>query len=292
MASRLVIEESKSGDAGAGAADFAFAASAAPFEYPSFSGAHAARWAKWGLASARLVRLSVVRGGRDPAAEGDAFLRDLFASDALRAELPALARAARGARVRARALRTGAASLALFDPLEAAGALRAGAGGALVVAGRQEEAWGGLAIVHAAREALCLPPEGDPEGEDPAGDAAALVVPNRFSDAFDAAARGELLFALARWVVAGGGMCQWEDAWAPYADAVRDVARDLLSVVRAEGAGADAPPRVVSAAWKVAGVDGAKIFPRENPHNVCLVVADPLRRVVHVLWSPFEPWAE
>ena len=280
------------------ASGYAFAAPATPFEYPSLSGANAERWKKWGLASARLVRLSITRGGRALVSEPDAFLRDLFASDALRAELPALAALApRGGGelggVVARPLRTTATSLSLFDALAEAGALREAADGSVFIPGRAEESWGGLAIVNGAREALCLPPPGDPDGEDPSGDAEALLAPNRYGDAFDAAARAEVLFCLARWVVAGGGMCQYEDVWAPYAAAVKDVARDVLTVVRGGDAGGGDAPRVVSAAWKVtAFAGGAPLFEpaADSPHSLCLVVADPVRRVVHVLYSAFVPW--
>lgn len=307
---RISIVESKDDDASSGATQnvdasadsaaslsFTFASPATPFEYPSLTGDNAARWSKWGLLGAgggRLVRLSVVRGGREPSAAPDAFLRDLFASASLRAELPVLSRAEAGGAVTFRALRTGAATLDLLEPLFDAGALRRGADGTAFIQGRLEESYSGLSIVNDAREALCLPADGDPLGEDPGGDADALVQPNRYGCVFSTEQRAEALFCLARWVVAGGGMCQYEDVWAPYAAAIKDVARDVLSVVRGgsgvgDGDGAGAI-RVVSAAWQVTAVAGVDLWPDQNPHNACLVFADPVRRVVHVLYSPFIPW--
>ncbi len=238
------------------------------------------------------MRLSIARGGREVASEGEAFLHDLFSSEALRAALPALAEIGEGFRLRYRPLRCSATSLSIFDPLIEAGALREGSDGRVFIPGRVEESWDGLAITNLAREALCLPPDGDPFEEDPSGDASAMMLPNRFTYAVKDTERTELLWNLARWAVAGGGMCQWDDDWTPYADAVRDVARDILSVVRAETDDASAPPRVMCTAWKVEGVVDRKkkLFPHENAHNVCFVVADTLKRVVHVIWSPFIPW--
>ena len=302
---RISIVESKEDDLSFEAAptvddasdplSFTFASPATPFEYPSLSGENAARWSKWGLfgtGGGRLVRLAVVRGGREPSAAPDAFLRDLFASPSLRAELPVLSRTEPGGAVTFRALRTDAATLDLFEPLFEAGALRRGSDGTAFIQGRLEESYNGLSIVHDAREALCLPADGDPDGEDPSGDAEALVQPNRYGGVFTAGQRNEALFSIGRWVVAGGGMCQYEDVWAPYAGAIKDIARDVLAVVRTAGGGGEAEGviRVVSSAWKVTAVDGVNLWPDQNPHNTCLVFADPVRRIVHVLYSPFLPW--
>jgi len=301
------------GDAGAADASYAFAAPAAPFVYPSLASKdNRARWEKWGLfARTVAVRLSVTRGGRDPGGEAGAFLADLFNSEALRGELRPLSASGEplgfcGAvrRVDAARLRATSTSLDFFDPLvgdgRPLGAAAAPAGGGervVWIRKRLEEPWRGLPIVDCLREALVLPPEGDPEGEDPAGDAEALQQPNRFGALFPPAAREEFLFRAARWAAAGGSMCQHEDTWGPYEAAVRDLARDFLTVVRDEGGGGGV--RVVSQAWAVRALEGeglnarlrgGALWPEDSPHNLCLVVFDPLHRCVHVLHSSFVPF--
>ena len=285
------------------ASGYAFASLATPYEYPSFTGVNSQRWTKWGLSSTQLIRLSIVRGGRDLALEGDAFLRDLFASDALKSALPVASKLKEGARIHSRPLKVTATSLSLFDPLIEADALREGTDGKTFIPGRMDEVWDGLSIANTAREALCLPSMGDPFDEDPSDEASSLLQPNRFSDAVSDAVREELLWNLARWVVAGGGMCQYEDLWDPYAEAIKDVARDILSVVRATGDEEGSTPKVISSAWKIIRIEGdssggggkttnknAMLFPHENAHNLCLVIGDPLKRLVHILYSPFNPW--
>lgn len=284
------------GETEEGVSGYAFASLAAPYEYPSQTGGNSQRWLKWGLSGAQMVRLSIVRGGRELSNEGGAFLHDLFASDAFKAALPIpFGKLKSDGRISFRPLKVTATSLSLFDPLVVADALREGSDGKIFIPGRMEENWDGLSIANTAREVLCLPSAGDPFSEDPSGEAQSMLQPNRFSDAVPDAVREELLWSLARWVVAGGGMCQYEDVWEPYAEAVRDVARDVLSVVRAAGDEEGAPPKVVSTAWKVDRVEGGKgfanLFPNDNVHNVCLVIGDPLKRIVHILWSPFNPWS-
>ena len=297
---------------------YAFSPPATPFAYPSLTGKDcASRWEKWGLAARTLtVRLSLSRGGRDPAAEAPAFLCDLFNSAALRGELAPLSPSGTPLQltgavsaVTATRLRTSATSLDFFDALVACGALGASGSGAAAGSGeagvvwirkRLEESWQGLPIVDCLREALVLPPEGDPEGVDPSGEAEALQQPNRYGTAFSEAQRAEFLFHVARWVVAGGAMCQHEDFWGPYEAAVRDVARDFLAVVKSgEGGEEGEGVRVVSQVWAVKGLQGeglngqlrgGGLWPLDSPHNVCLVVADPLHRVAHVLHSSFVPF--
>jgi len=170
-------------------------------------------------------------------------------------------------------------------------------GGSIVwIKKRAEESWEGIAICDSLREALILPPLGDPEGQDPSGSAEALILPNRFGDLYSMEERREFLFRAARWVVGGGAMCQYEDEWTPYAAAVRDIARDFLTVVK----GATGGVSVATQVWQVGGVEwgeekceglkGGGLFPLESPHNVCWIFADPVHRVVHVFHSSFVPF--
>lgn len=308
-----VVASGEGADASSSSSSYVFAAPAVPFSYPSLASKDSkGRWEKWGLSSRTCaVRLSVTRGGRDPGSEGGAFLADLFNSDALRGELAPLSASGEALRlcgsvrrVDATRLRTSCVSLDFFDalvgdglPLGAAAPAAGGGERVVWIRKRLEEPWLGLPIVDCLREALVLPPEGDPDGEDPNGDAEALQQPNRFGGVFPPPAREEFLFRAARWVVAGGAMCQHEDMWGPYEAAVRDLARDLLTVVRDEGGGGGV--RVVSQVWAVRALEGeglnarlrgGALWPEDSPHNLCFVAFDPLHRCVHVLHSSFVPF--
>ena len=294
--------------------------------YPCFSHKdNKERWAKWGHAP-RLIalRLPITRGGGRLEPSGDAaFLLDLFNSPALRAHLTPLSPtgtlsqlSGTATRVHAPRLATTSTSLSFFDALIPAvlgvsekAPTASGSSGSSTSAApapptsivwirrRLEEPWEGMTIGDALREALVLPPEGDPEGCDPSGSAECLQQPNRFSHLFTPPQRQQFLFHAARWVAGGGPMSQHEDEWTPYAAAVRDVARDLLTVVR----GADGGVAVATVVWAVRGVEGVSLsgakageggglFPCDSPHNVCWVCYDPVHRCAHVLHSSFVPY--
>ena len=304
--------------------------------YPSLSHKdNRERWVKWGHAPRLLaLRLPLLRGGRVAPGEDEAFLLDLFNAPSLRAHLQPLAAggptALRGActRVRARRLAATATSLSFFDCL-VPGVLGVssapppgappGAPPAVFIRRRLEEPWEGVTIADHLREALVLPPEGDPEGADPSGSAECLQQPNRFSALFTPAQRSEWLWRAAKWVAAGGPMSQHEDEWTPYAAALRDLARDFLTVVKGgSGAGVGSGSSsgggsssgsgsgelsVVTTVWEVQGLEGMEgvgeagglaggggLFPTDSPHNVCWVFSDPVHRCVHILHSSFVPY--
>ena len=311
-------------------ASFTFGPPSAAPPHPCFSHKdRCERWTKWGHAPRLLtLRLPLTRGGRVGPSDESAFLQDLFNSPTLRAHLAPLSPAGQptpllGAvtGVRFQRLAVNATSLSLFDALipsvlgvaEAAqGSGGGGGGGAGVGAApptvwirrRLEEPWEGVTIGDHLREALVLPPEGDPEGVDPGGSAECLQQPNRFSALFTPAQRSEWLWRAARWVAAGGPMSQHEDEWTPYAAAIRDMARDFLTVVKATTSDAGAAPSPASASavtvatsvWEVQALAGLEagelkgaggLFPCDSPHNVCWVFSDPIHRCVHVLHSSF-----
>jgi len=243
--------------------------------------ATAASLRKWGLAprlSAACVRIA---GRRFDESESAAFLRDLVASAALRAQLqlfdragaprplaaagPAAAAAAAGAApaLRFERLNVRATSMAFFDRLQAAGAVT----DAGYIRKRQEEDFEGVAVCDLLREALLCPD--------------APFAAGGFEGLFSGAERDELLFRLLRLVAAGGGaLCQHEDAWGAYLEAARALYRDLVAVTKdAEG--------VVSVASHVFAVSGAGLFPNDSPHSACFVCVDPMRRTATVLASTF-----
>jgi hypothetical protein len=83
---------------------------------------------------------------------------------------------------------------------------------------------------------------------------------------------------------------------------VREVTRDLLTVVRtaaAGGGGGEGGVEIASRVFAVRGLagegldaiarPGGGLFPLDSRHNVCFVVADRVKRRAIVLYSPWAP---
>jgi hypothetical protein len=311
-----------------GSSGFAFGAPTTSPEYACFSHKDKKeRWQKWGQGPRLLTTcLPLVQGGRVSSDEEDsAFLLDFFNSPHLRALLHPLTSKGtpttlKGAvtRVDFSRLSVVCTSLSLFDALipsvlgvserQVAAAGAGGGGGPSPAAApaaavvwirrRLEEPWEGVTIADNLREALVLPPEGDPEGVDPSGSAECLQQPNRFTSLFSQAQRREFLWRAAKFVVCGGPMSQHEDEWTPYAAAIKDIARDFLTVVK----GKDGGVSVATVVWQVRGLEGLEreggesmeggggLFAADSPHNVCWVFYDPIHRCCHILHSSFVPF--
>jgi hypothetical protein len=111
---------------------------------------------------------------------------------------------------------------------------------------------------------------------------------------FDAAQREETLWRLLRLVAVGGGMCQWEDDWGRYLDAVRALYRDLVAVARAPAGGGvevTSPVFLVEGvAWEGEAAGAHALFPRAHALNTCLVAVDPRQRSATVLHFAFVPY--
>ncbi len=96
-----------------------------------------------------------------------------------------------------------------------------------------------------------------------------------------------------------------QDNWQPYLDATKALYRDMVTVTRASS---DSPITVASLVYLVHGVyqssvEGTsssggqgkatgsnELFSHDNPHNVCIVSVDPLRRTATILYHAFVPF--
>ena len=104
---------------------------------------------------------------------------------------------------------------------------------------------------------------------------------------FDDDEREEFIFQLMRAVATGGSMCQYEDQWKPYLDAVKLTYKDMLKVYKNANTG---KIQVASHVFRVSSLAGAGLFPVDNEHNACFVAVDPTTRTVAVWYSAFVPF--
>jgi 1-deoxy-D-xylulose 5-phosphate reductoisomerase len=82
-------------------------------------------------------------------------------------------------------------------------------------------------------------------------------------------------------------MCQYEDKWAAYLEAVKLTYKDMLKVFKNANTG---KIQVASHVFRVTAVSGASLFPVDNEHNNCFVAIDPSARTATVWYSAFVPF--
>jgi len=111
-----------------------------------------------------------------------------------------------------------------------------------------------------------------------------------FCEEFSEVEKGELLFRLLGHIVVGGPLCQYEDSFKSYIDAVRDIYKSLVKVVRND----EKQLSIVSQSFKVrvtgTGNDCPRFFPNpsEHPQDFCYVCVDPISRYATVLYGAWE----
>lgn len=106
---------------------------------------------------------------------------------------------------------------------------------------------------------------------------------------FDDDDRDEFLFRVFRHCCIGGGMCQFEDAIAPYLDATKKIYKDMLAVRKNDETG---KIEIVSQVFDIRAVKcqektAPSLFLTKSPYSFCYVVLNPVKRQV-VLW--YMPW--
>lgn len=94
----------------------------------------------------------------------------------------------------------------------------------------------------------------------------------------------EVIWQLMRSIVTGGAMCQYEDTWDAYCDAVRATYKDMVKVFKNSTTGAI---EVASLAFRLEAPPGSGLFARDSPHNLCLVCVDPASHTATVWHSNF-----
>ena len=91
----------------------------------------------------------------------------------------------------------------------------------------------------------------------------------------------EFLFRIFQHYIIGGGMCQPDESVEPYLKATKDTYKALLSVKKHAASG---QLKVQSVVVAINDIEGMTLFPRENDHNLCYVIIDPLKRKAS-FWS-------
>lgn len=114
-----------------------------------------------------------------------------------------------------------------------------------------------------------------------------------FYEEFSDEDRGELLYRLLGHVVVGGSLCQYEDTFQPYVDAVRQIYKSLVRVVRND----NTQLAIVSYCYKVCLTPSKKEGPlnsfypnnrTDHPQDFCYVCVDPIKRYVTVLYGAWD----
>ena len=101
------------------------------------------------------------------------------------------------------------------------------------------------------------------------------------------AERSELIFHVMKRLAVGGGMNQWDESMDLYLSLTKQLYKDLVTVSKTSTGSL----QVSSLTYEVESVTGssASLFPKQNPHNFCYVVVDPLARIVkgwYCAWFP------
>jgi len=228
---------------------------------------------KWGL-EPRLACLTLrISGRRFDTSEARAFLLDLFSSSALCEVLNIFDKSGKSIKLKPSSVLTPASlefeellstatSMTFFDRLIEAGAVHESGS----IKKRMDDDYFGVNICDCLREALICPEEGSME----------------YSGLFTESDKSELLYKVLKFITTGGPLCQHEDKWDAYLETTKALYKDLVVVTKANDG---KTVNVVSSAFAITRFDG--LFPTDNPHNVCIVSVDPIRRLVTVLMHTF-----
>ena len=102
--------------------------------------------------------------------------------------------------------------------------------------------------------------------------------------------RNELIFHVMKRLAVGGGMNQYDNQFQPYLDITKKLYKDLVTVSKS-AAGA---LQVSSITYEIESVSGTNqsLWPRQNTHNFCYVVVDPLARHVKLWYCAWFPMSE
>ncbi|CAM9471606.1 unnamed protein product [Chrysoparadoxa australica] len=105
---------------------------------------------------------------------------------------------------------------------------------------------------------------------------------------FSAEEEDELLYQVFKALVVGGSMCQPEVQIDPYLETTKAVYKDLLEVHKS----ANEQVVVSSHAYRIMSVqnDECQLFKQESPHNLCILVVNPLARTATVIHKNFTPF--
>jgi hypothetical protein len=230
---------------------------------------------KWGLSPRLSLACLRISGRKFDKSEAQAFLLDLFSSSALYEALNIFDKSGKSIKLKPSSpstlnpaslefeeLISTATSMTFFDRLIEAGAVHESGS----IKKRMDEDFYGVTICDCLREALICPEEGS------------MI----YSGLFTENEKKELLYKLLKFITTGGPLCQHEDTWDAYLETTRSLYKDLVVVTKANDG---KTLNVVSSAFLITRFDG--LFPTDNPHSVCIVSVDPIRRIVTILMHTF-----
>ena len=104
---------------------------------------------------------------------------------------------------------------------------------------------------------------------------------------FNSQQKKEFLFHLLKLICIGGSMCQPEDKFLEWKNAIRDIYKDLVTVYSDK----QGKIRISS---KIYHIDPRgtclSLFPRESPYNKCYVVVDSSKNEITMLYKRFDPF--
>ena len=227
---------------------------------------------KWGLSPRLSLACLRISGRKFDTSEVRAFLLDLFSSSALYEALNIFDKSGKSIKLKPSTLNPAslefeelvstATSMTFFDRLIEAGAIHESGS----IKKRMDEDYHGVTICDCLREALICPEEGS------------MI----YSDLFTENDKKELLYKLLKFITTGGPLCQHEDKWDAYLETTKALYKDLVVVTKANDG---KTVNVVSSSFFITRFDG--LFPTDNPHSVCIVSVDPIRRIVTILMHTF-----
>ena len=95
------------------------------------------------------------------------------------------------------------------------------------------------------------------------------------------------MFNLFKWLVLGGGMCQYDDNIAPYLEVTKSCYKDLINVAKDPDSGEIAPTTLVFRVSSVTGSQNTYLKCMEHPQNFFYVLVDPQSWHVTLLHNSF-----
>ena len=106
-------------------------------------------------------------------------------------------------------------------------------------------------------------------------------------EVFSSRERREFLYHILRLICLGGSMCQVEDRFDEWKEAIKIMYKELLCVQKNSS-------RKIEVTSTVYQIDpsgfNTNIFPYENPHNQCYCIFDKKMQTVTLLLKPYRPF--
>lgn len=108
-------------------------------------------------------------------------------------------------------------------------------------------------------------------------------------DLFSQSDQNEFLFHLFRVVCVGGSMCQGEQKFEEYKNAIKVLYKELLTVHKSSQSGR---VEITSAVFHIVEAENKEpcLFPHKNKFNWCYVVLTKASNSITVVYKPYQPF--